>query len=68
MRTLIELPDGLIEEAMKVSKINTKAGTIRKALQDMIDREKRKQLLNFKGKIDLDIDLDVLRDRKTLDL
>lgn len=68
MKTLIELPDGLIEEAMRMSKQNTKVATIKKALQDMINREKRKQLLQFKGKVDLDIDLDKLRDRKEIEL
>lgn len=67
MKTLIELPDGLIEEAMRMSKQNTKVATIKKALQDMINREKRKQLLQFKGKVNLDIDLDKLRDRKEIE-
>jgi hypothetical protein len=28
--------------------------------------EERKKLINFRGKVNLDIDLDILRDRKAL--
>ena len=48
---------------MKISGAKTKSHVIKEALQEMIAREKRQRLLNFKGKVDLDVDLDILRER-----
>jgi len=64
MRTTLEIPEELIEEAMKLTGAKTKSQLISDALKEKIERIKRQRLLTFKGKIDLDIDLDVLRDRK----
>jgi len=64
MRTTLEIPEELIEEAMKLTGAKTKSQLITDALKEKIERIKRQRLLTFKGKIDLDIDLDVLRDRK----
>lgn len=64
MRTTIELPDGLIERAMKVAGAKSKSQLVKEALEEMIKRNQRLKLLTFKGKIDLGIDLDELRKRK----
>jgi Arc/MetJ family transcription regulator len=64
MRTTLEIPEELIEEAMKLTGAKTKSQLITDALKEKIEKIKRQRLLTFKGKIDLDIDLDVLRDRK----
>ena len=64
MRTIIELPENLIKEAMEITKIRTKKKVIIKALEELINRYKISELKNYKGKIDFDIDLDILRDRK----
>lgn len=63
MRTTLDLPEELINEAMKISGATTKSQLIKTALEEMIKREKRLKLLSFKGKIDLDIDLDISRNR-----
>jgi len=63
MKTTIDLPEELIKEAMRVTDSKSKIEAIKKALHEVILREKRLKLLNFKGKIDLDINLDSLRDR-----
>lgn len=65
MRTTIDLPEDLITKAMQVTGSKSKIETIKKALHEVIEREKRLKLLNFKGKIDLDIDLDSLRNRNS---
>ncbi len=64
MKTTIDLPEELINEAMKITNSKSKIEAIKTALLEMIAKEKRLKLLNFKGKVDLDIDLDVLRGRK----
>ncbi len=66
MKTTIDLPEELINEAMLATKSKTKIEAIKKALQSIVLLEKRKKLANYKGKIDLEIDLDLLRDRKSL--
>lgn len=64
MKTTIDLPEELINEAMAISNSKSKIEAIKTALLEMIAKEKRLKLLNFKGKVDLDIDLEVLRSRK----
>ena len=63
MRTTLELPDTLVNEALAVTKIPTKTELIKFALENIIQREKIKELTNYFGKITLDIDLDKLRKR-----
>lgn len=64
MRTTINLPDALVNEAMEVTHISTKTELIKKALSNLIQKERIKDLNNYFGKIDLDIDLDTLRKRE----
>ncbi len=66
MKTTIDLPDELIEKAMKATASKTKIEAIKKALLNAIELEERRKLINFRGKVNIDIDLDVLRDRKAL--
>jgi len=63
MRTTLDIPKKLIDEAMKVTGATTKSQLIKDALQAEIDRFKRKRLISRKGTLDLDVDLDTLRDR-----
>lgn len=63
MRTTLDLPEELLLEAMSVSHVNTKTKVITLALQELIRKSELSKLKKFKGKIDLDIDLDVIRDR-----
>jgi hypothetical protein len=63
MRTTLVLPDQLIGEAMKLTKEKTKTGVIKIALLNLIEKEKIKDLKKYYGKVDLDIDLNVLRKR-----
>ncbi len=63
MRTTIDIPEDLIKEAMRVTKSPTKTDLIKKALQDIIQKDRIKSLKSYKGKIEMDIDLDRLRER-----
>ncbi len=63
MRTTLDLPEDLIAEAMKLTKIATKTDLIKTALANLITRERIKDLKKFYGKVDLDVNLDILRKR-----
>ena len=64
MRTTLDLPEDLLEEAMKTTHIQTKTKVIITALEELIRKSKIAGLKKFKGKINLDIDLDTVRGRK----
>ena len=63
MRTTLELPDVLVNEALELTNITTKTELIKFALENVIRREKIKELTDYFGKLDLDIDIDKLRNR-----
>jgi len=64
MRTTLDLPEPLVEEALKLSHQKTKTGVIITALEDFVRKSKIEGLKMFKGKVDLKINLSALRDRK----
>jgi hypothetical protein len=64
MRTTLDIPENLLNEAMKATNINTKTKVIVTALEGLIRKSKISDLKKFKGKVDLDIDLDVIRERQ----
>ena len=61
MRTTLDLPENLINEAMKTTHIKTKTKVIITALEELIRKSKISELKEFKGKIHLDIDLNTIR-------
>ena len=63
MRTTLDLPEDLLNEAMKVTHTDTKTAVIVKALKELVRKSKISELKKYKGKIDIDIDLDEIRDR-----
>ncbi len=64
MRTTLDLPEDLLLEAMKVTDVKTKTRVITIALEDLVRKSKISALKKHKGKVDLNINLDELRDRK----
>lgn len=64
MRTTLDIPEDLINEAMNTTQINTKTKVIITALESLIRKSKISDLKTYKGKVNLDIDLDVIRGRK----
>ena len=64
MRTTLDLPEELVEEAMKATNIKTKTKVIVAALEQLIRKSKIAEIKSYKGQVDLDIDLNELRDRK----
>jgi Arc/MetJ family transcription regulator len=66
MRTTLDLPEELLNETIKATQIKTKIKVIIKALEELIRKSKVSELNEFKGKIDLAIELDDLRGRQCL--
>jgi len=64
VRTTLDLPEDLVTEAMKATDIKTKTKVIVTALEQLIKKTKISEIKKYKGKVDLDIDLDELRGRK----
>ncbi len=64
MRTTLDIPDNLMNEAMKATHIKTKTKVIITALEQLIRRAQLSEIKKFKGKINLDIDLETIRGRK----
>ena len=63
MRTTLDLPAPLLSEAMKLSHQKTKTAVIISALEDFVRKTRISDLKKYRGKIDLDIDLNTLRKR-----
>jgi hypothetical protein len=63
MRTTLELPDALVHEALFLTNIPTKTELIKFALENVIQQEKIKGIIGYFGKLNLDIDIDKLRNR-----
>jgi len=64
MRTTLDLPEDLLLEAMKATQIETKTKVIITALEELIRKNRISELKKFKGKVDLDIDMNKLRSRE----
>jgi len=60
-RTSIDIDDKLVKEGLKITHLKTKKELVNFALQELIKREKRKRIMEFKGKLQFDIDLRQMR-------
>ncbi len=65
MRTTIDINTDLLTQAQEILKTESKKDTVEKALEQLVKTHKRVQLIKYRGKIDLDIDLDHLRGRES---
>ena len=61
--TTLDLPESLLNEAMKITHLDTTKGVVELALRELINKDKVTDLKKYKGTIDLDINLDEIRDR-----
>ena len=66
MRTTIDLPEGLLNEAMEVTGAKTKTMTICLALQELIRKKRMMKILDYRGKIDLDLDTVKIRNERAV--
>ena len=63
MRTTLDLPDVLVRDAMKACHQKTKTAVIITALQDLVRRSRIQELRHYRGRVNLDLDLNVVRKR-----
>jgi Arc/MetJ family transcription regulator len=63
MRTTLDLPEALLQDAMKASHQKTKTAVIITALQDVVRKSRLQELRRFKGRVSLPLDLNVVRKR-----
>ena len=63
MRTTLDLPDVLVQAAMKVSQQKTKTAVIITALQDLVRKNRLQALRQYRGRVDIDLDLNAVRKR-----
>lgn len=63
MRTTLDLPEALLRDAMKASHQKTKTAAIITALQDLVRKSRLQELRRFRGRVDVDLDVNTLRKR-----
>ena len=63
MRTTLDLPENLVEEARRLLGFKSKTDTIVLSLQELIRKKKIENLKALFGKIELEIDLEKSRRR-----
>ena len=64
MRTTFNIPDELMEEALRITQFQSKTDVIIYSLNELIRRKRLDELKKLKGKIDIDIDLNRSRKRQ----
>ena len=63
MRTTLDLPDGLAEEAVRLLGFKSKTDAVVVSLQELIRRRRLTELKELLGHVDLDIDVGKSRRR-----
>jgi Arc/MetJ family transcription regulator len=63
MRTTLDLDSKLLDEAMKWTGERTKTSVINEALKEIIKSRKRLRLIEMAGKVKLNVDIDITRNR-----
>jgi Arc/MetJ family transcription regulator len=60
-RTNVELDEDLVNEAMKLTHARTKKELVNHALRELVNRARRKRILELEGKVEWEGDLDDMR-------
>lgn len=63
MRTTLDLPEDLIEEARRILGFKSKTDTVVLSLKELIRRHRIEELKALAGKIELDLDIEASRRR-----
>ena len=68
MRTNIELDDELIDEGLEYTGLKTKRELVNYALKELVNRKKRKAMLELEGKLHWEGNLDQMRENRFEDI
>jgi len=63
MKTTLEVPETLIHKAMNATKIRSKSRLVTMAIKNLIKSAEIRQIKDYAGKVDLDLDIEALRAR-----
>ena len=63
MKTILEIPESLVQQARSITRIASDNELVVYALERLVDSNPLATIKQYKGKLDLDIDVDVLRGR-----
>lgn len=63
MKETIDIPEDLLQDVMNILNSKSKSETIIKALSKIKTLNERQKIHKYKGKLNLDVDLDTLRSR-----
>jgi Arc/MetJ family transcription regulator len=63
MRTTLDLPEGLLEEAQRLANLPSKRSAVVAGLEELIRRSRREALRSLAGQVDLRVDLKRSRKR-----
>ena len=64
MRTTLDIPKELLNEAQEILGFKSKTDTIILSLQELIKKKKREEIKALSGRIELDVDIVKSRRRK----
>jgi Arc/MetJ family transcription regulator len=65
MRTTLDLDNEIVSRAMEITGDKTKTAVIHRALNEIIKNDNASKIFNYGGKVNINIDLDVLRGRNS---
>ncbi len=65
MRTTLDIPENLIDEARRVLGFKSKTDTVILALRELVRRQRIEELKDLLGEVELDLDVDSSRRRPT---
>lgn len=63
MKTILEIPESLVQQARSITRIASDNELVVYALERLVDSNPLAIIKQYKGKLDLDINVDVLRGR-----
>lgn len=63
MRTTLDIPEDLLEEAVRATRAKTKREAVIAGLEELIRKSRREELRSLAGKVELTVDL--ARSRKS---
>lgn len=64
MRTTLNVPEDLMEEALRITQFRSKTDVVIYSLKELIRRKRLEELKELKGKVDLKVDLTRSRRRR----